>query len=81
MEGATTYLLTQGVLGVVTLALSAVCIKLYSKTEKQQTKIEELYNLRLDDIKEIKQQLAELLQDNTEANRIMAEKIEAVRRR
>lgn len=81
MENVTTYLLTQGVLGVACLVLGYVCIKLYNKTETQQSKIEELHNARLNDIKEIKDQLSELLQGNTEANRILAEKIEAVRRR
>lgn len=81
MEQGANYLFTQGVLGIVVLALAAVCIKLYNKVDTKQSKIEELQDARLQDIKDIKDQLSDILQGNTEASRILAEKIEAARRK
>jgi sensor domain CHASE-containing protein len=81
MEQGVNYLFTQGVLGVVVFGLVWVCIKLYTKTDAQQRKIEELQDARLQDIKDIKDQLSDILQGNTEASRILAEKIEAARRK
>lgn len=71
-----TYLFTQGVLGVVVVALSTVCIKLYNKAEKQQLRIEELQELRLQDTKEVAKDITDVLQGNSQSNRILAEKIE-----
>jgi sensor domain CHASE-containing protein len=81
VEQGANYLFTQGVLGIVVLALAAVCIKLYNKVDTKQSKIEELQDARLQDIKDIKDQLSDILQGNTEASRILAEKIEAARRK
>lgn len=72
----TTYLLTQGVLGVACIILGVVCTKLYNKTERQQARIEELQELRLQDSKEVTRDVTEVLQGNSQSNRILAEKIE-----
>lgn len=76
MDGGTTYLFTQGVLGVVVVALSTVAIKLYNKTEKQQNRIEELQDLRLSDSKDVTKDVTEVLQGNSQNMRILSEKIE-----
>ena len=73
----TTYLFTQGVLGVACVVLGVVCMKLYNKTERQQHRIEELHALRLEDSKEVTRDVTEVLQGNSQSNRILAEKIEA----
>lgn len=79
MEPVSTYLFTQGVLGVVVVALVTVVIKLYNKTERLQLRIEELQDLRLTDSKEITKDVTEVLQGNSQSNRILAEKIEIVK--
>lgn len=79
MEGATTYLFTQGVLGVAVVVLAAVINKLYNKTEKQQARIEELQELRLQDSKEVTKDVTEVLQGNAQSNLILAEKIEVAK--
>lgn len=81
MGEATTYLFTQGVLGVVVVALATVCVKLYNKTERQQLRIEELQELRLQDSKEVTKDVTEVLQGNAQSNLILAEKIEVAKGR
>lgn len=81
MEGVTTYLLTQGVLGIVVVALTVVVGKLYNKTEKQQARIEELQDLRLEDSKEVTRDVTAVLQGNAQSNLILAEKIEVAKGR
>lgn len=76
MDNGATYLFTQGVLGVVVVALSTVCIKLYSKAEKQQVRIEELQDLRLTDSKQVTKDVSDVLQGNSQNMRILSEKIE-----
>jgi hypothetical protein len=75
-DNITTYLFTQGVLGVACVILGIVCTKLYNKTERQQTRIEELQELRLQDSKDISKDIAAVLEGNSQSNRILAEKIE-----
>jgi hypothetical protein len=76
METGTTYLFTQGVLGIVVVALSTVCIRLYSKVERQQLRIEELQELRLQDSKEVTRDVTEVLSGNSQNMRVLSEKIE-----
>lgn len=78
-NGIAAYLFTQGVLGVAVLVLGWVCVKLYNKTERQQTRIEELQDLRLTDSKDITKDVTTVLQGNSQSNYILAEKIEAAR--
>ncbi len=75
-ENVGSYLFTQGVLGVACLVLGLVIIKLYNKNEKQQLRIEELQELRLQDTKEVAKDITDVLQGNSQSNRILAEKIE-----
>lgn len=76
MEAGTTYLFTQGVLGVVVVALVTVCVKLYNKVERQQLRIEELQDLRLADSKEVTKDVTAVLQGNSQSNALLAAKIE-----
>lgn len=76
MEAGSTYLFTQGVLGVVVVALSAVCLKLYNKSERQQLRIEELQDLRLADSKDVTKDVTAVLQGNSQNMRVLSEKIE-----
>lgn len=76
-----TYLFTQGILGISTLVLGFVCIKLYNKTEKQEQRIQDLLDLRLQDSIKVQDNMSELIRGSTEANRIIAEKIETYRGR
>lgn len=77
----TTYYLTQGVLGVTVLVLIYVVIKLYNKGEDKQTRIDELQDLRLQDSKNVTKDVTAVLQGNSQSNLILAEKIEASKRR
>jgi hypothetical protein len=76
MDGVSSFLLTQGVLGVACLVLGGVCIKLYNKTEKQEQKIQELQDLRLADSKEVAKDVTTVLQGNSQAMAVLSEKIE-----
>lgn len=71
-----TYFLTQGVLGVTVLVLAYVCIKLYSKTERLQARIEELYELRLQDSKQVNKDYSDIVEGNSHNMRLLTEKIE-----
>lgn len=76
-----TYLLTQGVLGVAVLVLAFVCIKLYNSRETDRkewrAEVKELNALRLQDSKDIAEKVTGVL-DNTSQNvRILSEKIVA----
>lgn len=73
MAGApdlTTYLLTQGVLGVACIALSIACIKLYNK-------LQEVQDARLQDSKDVTKEVTTVIQSNTQSNLVLAAKIEA----
>lgn len=76
MDGASNYLFTQGVLGVACVVLGIVVIRLYNKTERQEQRIQELQDLRLQDSKEVTKDVTEVLQGNAQSNLILAEKIE-----
>lgn len=77
-DGVTSYLFTQGVLGIACIVLGVVCVKLYNKTERQQIRIEQLQDLRLTDSKEVTKDVTDVMATNTTSNRILAEKIEVV---
>lgn len=73
MSGApdlTTYLLTQGVLGVACVALGVAVIKLYNK-------VQELQEARLQDSKDTTKEVITVVQGNTQANLLLAAKIES----
>lgn len=81
-----TYLFTQGVLGVVCVALIYVCIRLYNKTEKQQLEKDVLQKekealieaRRVDSVQSVKD-YSMIVQDNTQTNKLLTAKIEAVK--
>ena len=68
-----TYYFTQGVLGVTVVALAIVCIKLYNRAQQLQDD-------RVQDAKEVTEKVVTALQNNTQSNFILAEKIEAGKR-
>jgi hypothetical protein len=76
MEGVPTYLLTQGVLGVVVLVLGYVVIRLYNKTERLEQEKSELLKLQLQDSVEQTRNVTAVLSDNSQNMRILSEKIE-----
>lgn len=76
MENLSTYLLTQGVLGVSVLVLGYVVGKLYNKTERLEKEKSDLAEARRLDDKEQYEKLTQIVIDNTQSNRILAEKIE-----
>lgn len=85
-QQTTTYLLSQGVLGVAVIMLVAVCNKLYNKTESLQKRIEELQDLRLSDSKAHAgdyQKMAldnqDALQKSSQSSLLLSEKIEVVK--
>jgi hypothetical protein len=79
VEGVGTFLLTQGVLGVACLVLGFVVGKLYSKTEKQETKISDLQEARRVDAVATTEKVITVLQTNSQTNQLLAEKIEAAK--
>lgn len=81
-----TYLFTQGVLGVAVFVLGWVCIKLYNKTEKLQGEKDALQKekealieaRRIDSVQSVKD-YSTIVQNNTQTNALLTAKIEAVK--
>lgn len=72
--------LTQyGLAGLVIFILSGVVVYQNRKLETKDKRIEELQELRLADSKKTTEDVTAVLQGNTEASRILAEKIEIAR--
>lgn len=85
-DGITTYLFTQGVLGIACVALGWVCIKLYNKNEKIQAEKDALQKEKQDimdarrlESVQITKEMMEVLQSNSQNNALLAAKIEAVK--
>lgn len=79
-EGITTYLLTQGVLGIVVLVLGIVVIKLYNKIErleKEKTAILEAWRT---ETKESGKDALDVLQGNSQSLFYLADKIEVAKK-
>jgi hypothetical protein len=76
MQDVPTFLLTQGVLGVACLVLGMVVAKLYTKNEKLQERIDTLQELRISEGRETLKEVTDIVQGNSQSNRILAEKIE-----
>lgn len=74
--GVSTYLLTQGVLGVAVLVLGFVIGKLYNKTERLEKEKSDLAEARRLDDKQTMKELTDVLQENAQNMRILSEKIE-----
>ena len=77
MENVPTFLLTQGVLGVAVLVLGYVVAKLYNKTERKEKKKTDLMEARRVDTVQTLERVTEVMQTNSQTNRLLAEKIEA----
>lgn len=79
-QGITTYLFTQGVLGIAVFVLGFICVKLYNKTErleKEKSDILEAWRL---DSKETTKEVTDVLQGNSQSLLILSEKIEVGKR-
>lgn len=86
MEGnISTYLFTQGVLGVAVLVLGLVCWKLYDSREADRkewrAEVKELNTLRLTDSKEVAEKVILVMNDTSQNLRILSEKIEGGKER
>ena len=68
-----------GLAGLVIATLAGVNVYQNRKLESKDKRIEELQELRLVDSKEVAKNVTEVLQGNSEASRILAEKIEIAR--
>ena len=77
MQDVPTYLLTQGVLGVAVLVLGYVCNKLYNKTERLEKEKTDLMEARRVDTVQTLEKVTDVMQTNSQTNRLLAEKIEA----
>lgn len=80
-DSITTYLLTQGVLGVSCIVLAYVCVKLYNRTVALQARIDALQDARLQDSKDVTKDVTAVLEGNAQNMRILSEKIEVGRGR
>ncbi len=85
-QGVTTFLFTQGVLGIACIVLGWVCIKLYNKNEKLQAEKDALQREKQDIIEARRvesnattKEVLEVLQSNSQSNTLLATKIEAVK--
>ena len=79
MENVPTYLFTQGVLGVAVLVLGYVVAKLYNKTERLEKEKSDLMEARRIDTVSTLENVTEVMQTNSQTNRLLAEKIEAAK--
>jgi hypothetical protein len=79
MQDVPTYLLTQGVLGVAVLVLGYVCNKLYNKTERLEKEKTDLMEARRVDTVQTLEKVTDVMQTNSQTNRLLAEKIEAAK--
>lgn len=86
MDGLTSYLFTQGVLGIGCAVLGWVCIKLYNKNEKLQAEKdalqkekEDIIDARRLDSVQVTREVMEVLQSNSQNSALLAAKIEAVK--
>lgn len=68
-----------GLAGLVISVLSVVVIYQNKKLDTKDKRIEELQELRLADSIKVAENVTKVLQGNTEASRILAEKIEVAR--
>lgn len=75
-ESLSTYLLTQGVLGVACLVLGVVVVYLQRKLDRREMRIDELQSLRLQDTRELSEETTKVVSDFSQNIRILTEKIE-----
>lgn len=85
-QGVTSYLFTQGVLGIAVIVLGWVCLKLYNKTEKLQAEKDVLQKekeaiieaRRLESVQTVID-YKDIVQGNSQSNALLIAKIEAVK--
>ena len=88
--GVTSYLFTQGVLGIAVIVLGWVCLKLYNSRETERTahalevkqlqkEKEDIIEARRVESNATTKEVLEVLQSNSQSNTLLATKIEAVR--
>lgn len=85
-QGVTSYLFTQGVLGIAVIVLGWVCLKLYNKTEKLQAEKDVLQKekeaiieaRRLESVQTVTD-YKDIVQGNSQSNALLIAKIEAVK--
>ena len=75
-----TYLFTQGVLGVAVAALVVERVRVQKRLDQKDARIEELHGLRLEETKDGREKMTEVLQDVSLNVRILSEKIEVGKR-
>lgn len=76
MDGATNFLLTQGILGVVALALSTVCIKLYNKCDRLEKEKSDLQEARRLDQKETTEKVLPVMSSFSQTASMIYDKLE-----
>ncbi len=79
-EDISTYLFTQGVLGVACLVLGIVCVKLYNKTERLEKEKTELLEARRLDAVETRTQVTSVLPGISQSLQNISDKIEISRK-
>lgn len=88
--GVTSYLFTQGVLGIAVIVLGWVCLKLYNSRETERTahalevkqlqkEKEDIIEARRVESNATTKEVLEVLQSNSQSNTLLATKIEAVK--
>lgn len=75
-EPLSTYLFTQGVLGVACLVLGGVVVYLQKKLDRKEMRIDELQSQRLQDTRELGEETTKVVSDFSQNIRILTEKIE-----
>jgi hypothetical protein len=81
VEGISTYLLTQGVLGLAVLVLGIVVVYQQRKIDKRDARIEELHGLRLDDSMRREGIVTDAMNKTSQSLLVVSEKIEIVKER
>lgn len=76
MADLSTYLFTQGVLGVATLVEGLVIVKLYGTIDKKQSKIDELQEARRLDAVETRTDVTSVLPGISQSLKNISDKIE-----
>lgn len=76
-----TYLFTQGVLGVACLVLGAVVIYQNKKIDRRDERIQQLQDLRLADQKEVTKEVTSVVENNSQSIRVLSEKIEIAKQK
>lgn len=76
MEDISTYLLTQGVLGLAVLVFGVVIYRLHLRDEKRLARIEELHELRLEDARKTKETMEEIMRGHNKNIESLDEKFQ-----